>query len=1279
MNSDYVKLSFVLATRTVLPQGSYIVHKNITYRLYEPYTPDRNDEVEYRYEPVFHSKVMGWIYKPFFFLQTSGGSVIKRESDWTLTGTITDFLNRIIASILDETGESYSYNYDLSLIGSKTIQFQAASIIEGLNEIADAWETEWWIDGSNVRIGRCSHGTAVALTVGTNVGVPTITRNREGYYTRFYAFGSTRNISQDYTAGSSVNHVVQRRLNLPLSTCPNGYKDIRAGLTPIEINSKVLIFDDIYPRSSLSISSVRYESRYRYDSDGNRIQTGTDPGGDPVYETYRIYYFKIGNFTFDEDSIIEGKTLAIHFESGNLAGWDFDLAYHGLQDEFEIIIDEGTGYVLPNELLAPAVDDLVVLYNILMPQSYTAAAEEELEDALDREIEKLTSDVDSYEVNSYPVAFQASGISLTIGRNVTFTNGSVVSETRVIGITEKLDEPNTVRIKLGEKVTKRVTKKLQEEIVDINKAVEIIASRLINVNRARRNWNTSGELLDMVFDQDGYFDGTKIKPESIETMMLRVGSRSQQLSISCVITPNYGGNPNSVNVSSGALAHYGMADTVQNWNISSSTTPLTSSGAYYIYAKCSKVDAAGAVIFSQSQIMVDEDEGFYHFLLGMLHSVDSGVRWISLTNGATVINGRYIRTGVITSQDGLNFFDLDGNKFKIGDNNSSLDWNDTTAGTLTLKGALVQSSSGISSPLPCFRGTYNETYIYYKGDMVTYDKSTWQYINDTATYGQTPAAGIYWTVFAAGGEDGVDGSDGATGPVGPTGPQGPQGPQGLPGTDGADGTDGTSGNFTEFRFAKNGSTTTPPSLSATSLNPSGWSTTPPSTGALEYLWFTKAVKNFDGTALVSNWTTPVRLKGEVGATGATGPQGPTGATGPTGPPGPASVYQGNYSSSKTYYGNSRRVDVVRYNSQYYVARVDAPGGSFSNVVPTNTSYWNSFGANFESVATSLLFAELAYVENLGVRHFRGIPTTTGNLSGSFTTVQTHLNGTARVDRIVLSGSYGECSIWCNYSGAVSCPFTNNLTETASNFVSNNYDLFYRVGVVLTSSGSYIYFTAKTPGVNFSQGAGVSNMSGNLTGAVSTQTQNAPFRARIDRVTLSGTGGHAEITVDNVVGIAEFNGSLAQTAMDFVNAYSAAYNFAGISLSYSSNTITFTETDGRNFEGPSTIANDPYGGAIKIYGNEIWEDVVNNDLGELRINMRGYEGNKAYFRRLLIGDGKGQRLAEFLGRVAGSIIRLNAPIIQMNGKYMTIYDLPSSGAGLYPGSIYRMGNYLMVKT
>ena len=474
MVSDYVLVSYVSLTAAILPVGAYVIFNGATYRLLAPYEPIRVNEVEYKYEPQFHSKVIAWSGRPFFFLQKTGAVVTGRETDWTLTDILPNFLAAIVDSLLDELGETYTYAWDAGLTGTKSLSFQATSIFDALNEIANAWETEWYLSGTVITFGKCVHGAVVTLTVGTDVSVPEITPSNEGYYSRFYAFGSARNIDQDYDSGSTTNHVVQKRLALPATTCPLGYKDIQAGLPAAQIFTKVLIFEDIYPSSSLAISAVRAELKFAFDGDGNKIQIGVDNLGQPIYERYSIFFFKINGFNFTEDMIVAGKTLSVHFESGNLIGREFELGYNSAMAEYEIIFDESSGYIIPNVVLIPADGDNVIMFNILMPQAYFDAAEAALETAVNAEIAKQSLDMNTYRVNSFPVRFTELGISLSIGRNVSFVNGTSTLATRVLSITEKLDFPVQKVIQIGEKKSFRTTQQLKEAVTNINKNVGVI-------------------------------------------------------------------------------------------------------------------------------------------------------------------------------------------------------------------------------------------------------------------------------------------------------------------------------------------------------------------------------------------------------------------------------------------------------------------------------------------------------------------------------------------------------------------------------------------------------------------------------------------------------------------------------------------------------------------------------------------------------------------------------------------------------------------------------------
>lgn len=156
--------------------------------------------------------------------------------------------------------------------------------------------------------------------------------------------------------------------------------------------------------------------------------------------------------------------------------------------------------------------------------------------------------------------------------------------------------------------------------------------------------------------------------------------------------------------------------------------------------------------------------------------------------------------------------------------------------------------------------------------------------------------------------------------------------------------------YTELRFAVNGSRTTPPEIKIKERAPKGWTAEQPAVGDLQYLWMTSAKISGATDALLADWSKPTRISAADGAKGDS----------------PVLAFRGAYDSSKTYYGTSNRVDAVKIGSEYYVARTDA--GEFRNVAPPDASKWNNFGANFESVATSLLLAEKAFIDKLGVRN-----------------------------------------------------------------------------------------------------------------------------------------------------------------------------------------------------------------------------------------------------------------------------------------------------------------------
>lgn len=519
MKSDQVTLSWNSDENIVIPVGAYIEYKGEKYSLLDPYTPVQKNEVEWAYTPVFKSETMRWGKVPFFFYSyNSDNAITGRETDWVLTDTPANFMAKVCESVKNETGALWTYSVDASLAASMTITFSSVDIFSALNSIANAFETEWWVDKTNkvLHLSKASFGEAVLLEVDSNIGVPTVqSQNGKEYYNRFYAFGSTRNIPQEYS-GANVNNLTNRRLTLDPAVYPGGYKDTVEGLTPQTALSKILVFDDIYPHSDLEISDVRARLRYVLDENGNKVQVGTDDDGNPVYDQYTIWYFKIAGFTFNNTTydaesnpdgmLLPGLTLSVHFRSGTLTGREFELAYHDAEEvkndsadvtpftveagDYEILYIKEGSYIIPAQTgIVPADGDDVTLFNIKMPDSYNAAAYEELEDALNEAIEEYTSDLNSYTSKSNPVAFNTSDPGLVVGRNVTYKNGSYTLSTRVTKIIKKLDYECEQTITFGNSVVKGSTQELKEDVVLANRNIDILTQLNQLSNQLTQSYN----------------------------------------------------------------------------------------------------------------------------------------------------------------------------------------------------------------------------------------------------------------------------------------------------------------------------------------------------------------------------------------------------------------------------------------------------------------------------------------------------------------------------------------------------------------------------------------------------------------------------------------------------------------------------------------------------------------------------------------------------------------------------------------------------------------------
>jgi len=466
--------------------------------------------------------------------------------------------------------------------------------------------------------------------------------------TRLKVYGSTENITSKYRAD---------RLCLPGKTKGQSYIEKPEMVAKYGVFEGRKNFDDVKPTFMGSVESVVdtfsfIDKKFPFDLNA------TNASGETLY-------------------LINGVSAKIHFNTGNLAGYDFEVkSYDHATHKFTLLkTTDDRGDVFPSETSMAfqfGVGNEYKILDVAYPSDIEAEAEAKL-----AEVGNKYYDQNCQPKVQYGLSVTKAFLEKLVGTNDSVTNFfapgdflhvvdadiDVDKAIRIKSFVRNILDPYDYTLTISDITTNAtITNRVISDLVELDKIVTI--NSLKDPTRARANWRSSREVLNMVFDPDGDYYTDKIKPGSIDTLALSVGAKSMQFGlINTVFQPNYNGNPKLVKWQGGVLTHYTIKEeSAVSWVMADGQTTLTgNNSAYYLYAKCERNGNAGVFIFTTSQIKVEDDVNYYHFLVGTLSSIDQelNVRSLALTYGFTMVNGRFIKTGRIESADGTTYFDLD--------------------------------------------------------------------------------------------------------------------------------------------------------------------------------------------------------------------------------------------------------------------------------------------------------------------------------------------------------------------------------------------------------------------------------------------------------------------------------------------------------------------------------------------------------------------------------------------------------------------------------------------
>ena len=786
MGDDYIQLSVVSSIILPFEKGDYIKFLGKTYSLRNIPTRKIVSDFQYTYDLTFYGVMYDLMKTIFRDADVEGKS---STSSFDLTYSIKDFVKVIIYNTQrDYRGLWVFDEASCPETEPKTLNFSQQNCLQVLQTVCSEFNLEFQIDEQTsglrvINIGRFGNiinavGTSSYFEYGKGNGLYSLQESKvddKAVISRLWFEGGTQNLpiayrdyalrlQMPYPARLNKNqHKLEDGTIIPIGTMTIGTDDdtkrfiedatLSKNLGGAEENA--VQYKDIYPQRTGEVTAVI--DRLTFEDSKMDFDLNEKDSNGTKY-------------------LINGTSAKITFVTGKLAGQEFELlAYKTSSKQFTIMeYKDERNQEFPtkhSEAFRFAVGDKYKITDIYMPQSYIDNAEEDLWFKGYEEFKQVSQPRVKYQLEFAKdylkeLADKGNTYIFNVGDYVAVKDErfNLQKNIRIQQINRNLLLDYDYSLTLADTVAINIINQTVATLIEHETVIS--NNRLRDINRMRYGWKTTEELRNMVYDTDGYFDTDNIRPNSIETNMLTVGSKSQQFVLNNVILEaNFRADPHLFRCTKGLLLHLTIKeDSIRIWTMPEMVLQIPDDTAgFYLFAACSRLGDTAQWIVTSEQLKVEQDPNLYYFQIGIISPLrEQGFfRDFTTTYGFTRINGNTITTGRIVTSDGYNYLDLDGNKFRVGNGSNFISWNGEK---LVLKGTLVQSQSGDTYSIGIYRGVYDNTQSYYINDEVSYTDSdgataTYRCIKNTDEAGHNPTETEFWKILAKG----VNGKDGENG------------------------------------------------------------------------------------------------------------------------------------------------------------------------------------------------------------------------------------------------------------------------------------------------------------------------------------------------------------------------------------------------------------------------------------------------------------------------------------------------------------------------------------
>ena len=687
-------LKYSLAEHIELPRGAWCEYEGERYELLSPEAVKMQHTRHYDYTLTLEAqqaRLKLWKLR----------NLIDGRLKFPLTATPREHLQLLVNVLNERSGGGWTIG-DCITEPERLISYDHNSCWEALAKLAEEFKTEWEITGKRISLRKVEHNKKQPLRLGYGKGrglrsglgrkageaLPTeilwvqggdrnIDRSRYGSATLHLPTSATIAYDGEYFEDergfdrlrgkrykTDERGLSLRRSDKPLTTA-----------TEASINAP-----DIYPSRVGSVTSVR---------EVNATQHFWDFCDSTIPES------------LDYDRcLIAGQTMTVIFQSGQLAGREFEVKYRhqGAAHSgraarcFELIPQELDGVTMPSATFAPRVGDKYAVFHVMLPSAYIndrsthSGAEWEL---LRRCVRHLWEN----EEQKYSYTAELDGLwakkdwlniggRLILGGYVELHDERLAPEgvlLRIVGIKDSVNDPHSPIVELSNELVSAGLSGSILKLKDDEALVEEYHRSALQFTRRRfRDAAATAEAL-----QSALLDKfTKsISPITLKTMQLLVGDESLQWRFvrtprsNETFTPRIAWESERLvfTIEGATIQHQTLGITsissthrpeeYRYWTMPSFSSPALTERQerYYVYARVEREGKVGGYRLEREARALESETGYYWLLVGLLEAASAdGSRSFARLYGFTEILPGQMRTERIASPDGDFVIDLVG-------------------------------------------------------------------------------------------------------------------------------------------------------------------------------------------------------------------------------------------------------------------------------------------------------------------------------------------------------------------------------------------------------------------------------------------------------------------------------------------------------------------------------------------------------------------------------------------------------------------------------------------